>query len=64
MDALLAGGYRGSEDNARYPGQKIMVVMIEGYAHAVPYRMEGEIGIMITVYPSRAMQKRFGGIQP
>lgn len=41
-----------------------MVVMINGYAHAVPYRLEGDTGIMITVYPSRVLQKRFGGNEP
>ena len=37
----------------RYPGQRIFVVNIQGYAYVIPY-VENEAGIFLkTIYPSR-----------
>jgi uncharacterized DUF497 family protein len=42
----------------RYPGQKISVVLIEGYAYLVPY-VESETEIFLkTIIPSRKATKK------
>ena len=44
----------------RYPGQKISVVLIEGYAYLVPY-VESETEIFLkTIIPSRKATKKYG----
>ncbi len=40
----------------RYPGQRIMVVRINGYPHCVPNTVEGETFFLQTVYPSRTFR--------
>jgi hypothetical protein len=49
-------------NQARYPGQKIAVLAIDGYAYVVPY-VEGECGFFLkTMIPSRkATAKYIGG---
>lgn len=43
----------------RYPGQKISVVLIEGYAYLVPY-VESETEIFLkTIIPSRTATKKY-----
>ena len=43
----------------RYPGQKISVVLIEGYAYLVPY-VESESEIFLkTIIPSRKATKKY-----
>lgn len=43
----------------RYPGQKISVVLIEGYAYLVPY-IESETEIFLkTIIPSRKATKKY-----
>lgn len=45
----------------RYPGQKISVVIIEGYAYLVPF-MESESEIFLkTIIPSRKATKLYAG---
>lgn len=45
----------------RYPGQKISVVLIEGYAYLVPY-VESETEIFLkTIIPSRKATKKYVG---
>jgi hypothetical protein len=36
-----------------YPGQRIIVVELEGYAYCVPYVASGEAWFLKTIYPSR-----------
>ena len=44
-----------------YPGQKISVVLIEGYAYLVPF-LESEDEIFLkTVIPSRKASKQYSG---
>lgn len=46
----------------RYPGQKISVVLIEGYAYLVPYvEHEDEIIFLKTIIPSRKATKLYIG---
>lgn len=45
----------------RYPGQKVSVVLIEGYAYLVPF-VESEKEIFLkTIIPSRKATKRYLG---
>ena len=45
----------------RYPGQKISVVLIEGYAYLVPY-VESETEIFLkTIIPSRKATRKYVG---
>jgi hypothetical protein len=61
LDALENGGFRDVLISSNYPDQKILIVMIDDYAHAVPFKEVDEIFFLFTVYPSRAYQKRYGG---
>lgn len=48
-------------NQARYPNQKVSVVMIEGYAYFVPY-VESETEIFLkTIIPSRKATKKYTG---
>lgn len=45
----------------RYPGQKISVVLVEGYAYLIPF-VESEDGIFLkTIIPSRKATKKYLG---
>jgi uncharacterized DUF497 family protein len=45
----------------RYPGQRISVVLIEGYAYLIPY-VESETEIFLkTIIPSRKATKKYVG---
>ena len=45
----------------RYPGQKVSVVLIEGYAWLVPF-VESEDGIFLkTIIPSRKATRQYAG---
>ena len=45
----------------RYPGQRVSVVLIEGYAYLVPY-VESETEIFLkTIIPSRKATKKYVG---
>ena len=48
-------------NQARYPGQRISVVLIGGYAYLVPY-VESETEIFLkTIIPSRKATKKYVG---
>lgn len=48
-------------NQARYPGQQISVVLIEGYAYLVPF-VESENEIFLkTIIPSRKASKQYIG---
>ena len=48
-------------NQARYPNQKVSVVMIEGYAYFVPF-VESETEIFLkTIIPSRKATKKYAG---
>jgi hypothetical protein len=40
-------------NQAKYPMQRVFVVDLEGYAYCVPYRLDGDIWHLKTIYPSR-----------
>lgn len=45
----------------RYPGQKISVVLIEGYAYLVPFVESEEEIFLKTIIPSRKATKQYIG---
>ena len=45
----------------RYPGQKVSVVLIEGYAYLVPFVEREEEIFLKTIIPSRKATKRYLG---
>lgn len=45
----------------RYPGQKISVVLIEGYAYLVPFIETDEEIFLKTIIPSRKATKKYSG---
>ncbi|MFQ5596678.1 MAG: BrnT family toxin [Nitrospiria bacterium] len=45
----------------RYPGQKISVVLIEGYAYLVPFVETEEEIFLKTIIPSRKATKQYTG---
>ena len=61
LDALANGGFRDVLSNSNYPDQKILIVIIDGYSHAVPFKETKGLFLLFTVFPSRTYQKRYGG---
>ncbi len=47
----------------RYPGQRISVVLIEGYAYLVPYLENKDEIFLKTIIPSRKATKQYLGDQ-
>ena len=45
----------------RYPGQKISIVLIEGYAYLVPFVESEEEIFLKTIIPSRKATKQYVG---
>ena len=45
----------------KYPGQRVMVVELEGYAYCVPYAIEGDSWRLKTIYPSRRFKHLLKG---
>lgn len=45
----------------RYPGQKISVVLIEGYAYLVPFIESADEIFLKTIIPSRKATKQYIG---
>jgi len=45
----------------KYPDQKIITVIINGYAHLVPYVIDGEDYFLKTIIPSRKANKKLKG---
>ncbi|MCD4721420.1 MAG: DUF4258 domain-containing protein [Desulfobacula sp.] len=45
----------------KYPGQKIMIIDVEGYAYLVPYVINKDIFFLKTIIPSRKATKKYLG---
>jgi hypothetical protein len=45
--------------NPIHPDQMLLIVEIDGYAHAAPCEKRGDTWRIITVYPCRKYQKRY-----
>lgn len=51
-------------DQKKYPGQRIMVINIEGYACLVPYiETEDEIFLKTIIQSRKATKKYLGGLK-
>ena len=44
-----------------YPHQSMLVVMIDGYVHAVPFVEKDGVRFLKTIFPSRVLHKIYGG---
>lgn len=53
LAAINEGARTRAHDHPTRPGQKIMVVWVRGYPHAVPFEQRGDVTWLITVYPAR-----------
>ena len=51
-------------DQKRYPGQRIFIVNIEGYACLVPFVEDDKAIFLKTIIPSRKMTKQYLGGDP
>jgi uncharacterized DUF497 family protein len=47
------------DEPGKYPGQRILIVDVEGYAFLVPFVESGESIFLKTVIPSRKMTRRY-----
>jgi len=45
----------------QYPGQRIFIVNVEGYAYLVPFVEDDEMIFLKTIIPSRKMTKQYLG---
>jgi hypothetical protein len=45
------------DENPAHIGQRLFVVLINDYPHAVPYEVRGDINWLITVYPARKFKR-------
>jgi len=50
-----------SPNQDRYPGQRVLVVELEGYAYCVPYVADGAVWHVKTIYPSRRFKHLLKG---
>lgn len=48
-------------NQSRYPGQRIIVLDIDGYAYCVPYLTDGQTLVLKTVYPNRKFKHLIKG---
>ncbi len=48
-------------DTRKYPGQKILIVDIEGYAYMVPCVITGDEYFLKTIIPSRKATRKYIG---
>lgn len=59
---LTHGGLLDTIENPnlkQYPGQRIFIVNVEGYAYIVPFVEDEEIIFMKTIVPSRKMTRLY-----
>jgi uncharacterized DUF497 family protein len=47
----------------RYPGQKVAVIEINGYAYLVPYESSGGEIVLMTMIPSRKATQKYMGAE-
>ncbi|PIQ91549.1 MAG: toxin [Parcubacteria group bacterium CG11_big_fil_rev_8_21_14_0_20_39_22] len=46
-------------NTSKYPGQRVFVIDIEGYAYLVPFVEEGQRIFLKTLFPSRKATKKY-----
>lgn len=61
IDAIKTGKILAELTGRNYLGQRVLVVELDGRAHAVPYVIDHKTRELIlkTLYPSRALTKRY-----
>ncbi len=62
VEALAAGRVIRAGDNpnqAKYPGQQVFIVEINGYAHVVPYYERDGAMELKTIIPSRKAHREY-----
>jgi len=52
---------KGATNQQQYPGQRIFIVDVEGYACLVPFVENDEVIFLKTVIPSRKMTRQYLG---
>jgi hypothetical protein len=67
IDAISAISSKGvlrdfeHPNQSKYPGQRVFVVEIHGYAYCIPYEARGETYFLKTLYPSRKFKHLIKG---
>lgn len=59
VEAYDAGDVYFEGENKTRPGQGVFVVIINKYAHVIPYEDRGDHYFLRTLYPSRKWQSKF-----
>lgn len=60
--AIASGGLldvRKNENPARYPGQRVLVVAVDGYAYLVPFVEKPGVYFLKTIIPSRKATRHY-----
>ena len=64
-EQAISDGYGISDvphwNKEKYPNQRIITVLIGGYAHLVPYVMDGDDYFLKTIIPNRKENKKVKG---
>ena len=63
-DRLAEDGYLGTERHSTRVNQRLFAIRLDGYVWAVPYVVEadGETVFLKTAYPSRKLNRLYGGV--
>ena len=62
VEAISQGNVLDTFDHPnqkKYPGQKVYIVEIQGYAYFVPFVEDEEKKFLKTIYPSREATKKY-----
>ncbi len=58
---ILAKKYVEIVQHPKRPGQRIFIIPIKGYIHAVPFLLDNDDNIVLkTAFPSRKFHKKYG----
>ncbi|MFN0190801.1 MAG: toxin [Aestuariivirga sp.] len=47
----------------RFPHQRMLVIWVNNYVYAVPYVEEKGVRFLKTIFPSRVLNKKYGGLK-
>jgi hypothetical protein len=56
---LLEDGYLAVLENPSHPDQMIFLVRLRDFTHVVPFEIEGDRIVLITIFPSRKFHKLY-----
>ncbi len=60
-DEIEAGRFKIVENvSSHHPNQKAYLVTLHNYIHVVPFREDENSILLITIFPSRVWQAKFG----